>query len=489
MSIDEAREQLSAYLDGELDAASRRAVEDALAAHPELRAELDALLRTAGLVRSMPRVAAPTGFASRVAAAIAAEAAPAPARPQARPGGPHAWRSVIVAAAACLLVGFVALVVSRHQQPRSAAVMPPTEEPQAGGPAAREARLRNGAAKAEAEEAEGNAAHYVLKKAAPGRPAAAPAPGALDDRKFAAAPPRPATKAKAAATAPHAGKLDMARRPAPTLPDARRGMAPAPAAKPEPQADAFASRPDAEKAKEAKGMRRRVARKLLPGGPRRDTDRAEQLGRDAESQKDLAPARENNGLIAAIVRGSPSARAKAQAAEPAQPPYPARGGRGLVEAARARAGAGAKPAEGWVEKERAALAYRFGAVGTRERRVELGYDDLRECLAAVQAALGDANVAFAIQPVGRGQFVVEATMPEAEAAALVARLARGPASRADKLAKREEALALEAPPARPAARKPGHLVHVVVHFRPSRPFALPAERQAGERAPAAPADR
>jgi hypothetical protein len=62
------RQQLSAYLDGELDAADAAAVEQALAGDPELARELERLKATRDLLRRLPVEHAPDDFASRVLA-------------------------------------------------------------------------------------------------------------------------------------------------------------------------------------------------------------------------------------------------------------------------------------------------------------------------------------------------------------------------------------------------------------------------------------
>ncbi len=68
-----ARNRLSAYLDGELDTAEAREVEDALARSAELRAELDQLRAGIALLRSGGPVPAPKGFARRLDARLAEE--------------------------------------------------------------------------------------------------------------------------------------------------------------------------------------------------------------------------------------------------------------------------------------------------------------------------------------------------------------------------------------------------------------------------------
>jgi len=78
-------EQLSAYLDGELDASDARVVEAAVAADAEVARALERLRAARDLVRHLPREQAPDGFALRVMAqaergALLVHAAPAPPR-------------------------------------------------------------------------------------------------------------------------------------------------------------------------------------------------------------------------------------------------------------------------------------------------------------------------------------------------------------------------------------------------------------------------
>ena len=61
-------EQLSAYLDGELDGADAGRVERAVRADPDLAAQLDQLRAVRGLLRSLPRQRAPRGFVEAVGA-------------------------------------------------------------------------------------------------------------------------------------------------------------------------------------------------------------------------------------------------------------------------------------------------------------------------------------------------------------------------------------------------------------------------------------
>lgn len=85
-------EQLTAYLDDELDGAERAAVEQALAADPALRAELEALRAASGFLRARGPVEAPVGFHERVMAQIAVEPVPAAA-----PAAPEPWHKRLLA--------------------------------------------------------------------------------------------------------------------------------------------------------------------------------------------------------------------------------------------------------------------------------------------------------------------------------------------------------------------------------------------------------
>jgi anti-sigma factor RsiW len=88
-----SREQLSAYLDGELSEADAAAVARALQADPQLAGDLSRLRAVRQLVASLPRESAPAGLASRVLG-------------QARPAGRVPWtaRLARLAAAAVVLV-------------------------------------------------------------------------------------------------------------------------------------------------------------------------------------------------------------------------------------------------------------------------------------------------------------------------------------------------------------------------------------------------
>ena len=78
MSTGFADERLSAYVDGELDAAERRRLELELERDPELRAEVEALQATQSLLQRHGPAVAPTDFRVRVLEAGADEPVSAP---------------------------------------------------------------------------------------------------------------------------------------------------------------------------------------------------------------------------------------------------------------------------------------------------------------------------------------------------------------------------------------------------------------------------
>jgi hypothetical protein len=82
------------------------------------------------------------------------------------------------------------------------------------------------------------------------------------------------------------------------------------------------------------------------------------------------------------------------------------------------------------------------AGGERPFDVRLAYADLAQCLAETQAALDASNLAYTIQPIGGGQFVIETTLPEPEARVLVARLSGAMNEKRQAKAESEEAARL-----------------------------------------------
>jgi len=469
MTIDEAREQLSAYLDGELAADARGAVERALEAHPELRAELHALRRTAALVRSMPREPAPAGLADRVVAAIEADA-PAPAPPRrwrAR------WRPLAAAAAACLVVGLAALLATRSQPPRPKAHTHHTTP----------------ASKATAHRDQ---------------------PDGAFDREFHAKPEaeRLADLKKDAAPG-HEDKLLLPKRPAPAAAPLGEGMAPG--APPKPSVTRVAERPPrtggaapaagaAGKAREVRAAIARLPSKKAEWAKRKGqlaagrggalvalqtAKLAERLDRATEEQEE-APAAANGELIAAIRQSHPANAFAARARRK-------RGERhGAGAAPKPHAGVPPRPAPARTPAEpaadRVALAKGRGRAGPPALEWTLTYHDLHQCLADVRRALGEANVAFAIQPLGSGRFAVEADMAAGEAAALLARLS-GALPPPHKKAPEHKRVAAEG--GMPADDGRGGLqgrgqVHLVLRFSPAFGAAPPEIGDQGPRKPQSP---
>jgi anti-sigma factor RsiW len=99
-------DRLSAYLDDELDAAERQAVESYVAASPEWRAELDEVAWVRDTLRSLPVHEAPPGFWE---GALAPEMAQARARR--RRGVPRIAGLGAAAAAVAAVVTTAALLV------------------------------------------------------------------------------------------------------------------------------------------------------------------------------------------------------------------------------------------------------------------------------------------------------------------------------------------------------------------------------------------
>ena len=485
MTIDEARNQLSAYLDGELDEATRRAVAEALAAHPELRAELDTLRRTADLVSAMPRIGAPDGFAERVAAAVQADAQPSPLR---------RWRHLVTAAAACLVVGIAAWIALQPHAPRSKACDITTQAPAPETTVA----LLPFAEKEEKEAPIEEAADRGPAAARPARKPAAPArPPALDYERGRGLADRHAKKAPKA-------------QPAPAVADeptngrlARRAERPAVRGKGVGESyeqDEFKAKArratgggkELAKTEEAvEGLHRVVRAPALPraklgrGAARNDLAEKDDWGAGQRADS-LAIAHET--LVAAILERQHTAHARETRRQIAGQPSTIRSG---ADRSEARPPTPQPPPKPLAEPKRAFYANGDYKHAARVVADQLIYDDLHQCLADVQSALRDANVPFAIQPLGSGHFVIEADMAGPEASALLARLGR-PTPR-HRLRKSKPA---GPPPATGAASaRTGaagyagrQAVHLVLHFRPGRPLPPPAAQQTEQRQ-AAPSER
>jgi hypothetical protein len=457
MTRDEVRQHLSAYLDAELDESTRRAVEEALEASPELRAELDALRRTAELVHSLPRHPAPAGFALRVAAAIQADAAePATA--------PHPawllWRTVALAAAGILIAVAALLLVPRHTPPEKAhEYQPPTEatQPQTNeegtGKAVENAPAKDDA-RAEAQRATSPptaaAAKPAFGDAKEPKPEAAPA----EDRTAGRQEGKDAERERKslALAHPDAGAPLIVPGAARATEESERPAAPAPPANAK---GAFKGNALALVTEAAEGAARRQAQDKAKGG----AERAAETGAAAAGtgQPSDALAQGDSGILGEILRNRPSAEKKLARIKPAA--------------------------------EAKTLAGRAPEAPVRDREVEMVYDDLLQCVVEVRAVLGAANVPYALQPIGSGQFVVEATVADSEAPVLVARLTE--AAREVRRTATAPSMAMPMiPPAPPQIAAPrnvadgtqtgggrggaGERVRLIVRFRPAAEQAQPA---------------
>lgn len=95
-------ELLSAYLDGELTPPQARALEEAMADEPALRAEFERLKRVRDAVRTLPHQAAPAALAERVLGQI--ERGCVLESPAAPTGGKSPWTYYLSAAAAAVVL-------------------------------------------------------------------------------------------------------------------------------------------------------------------------------------------------------------------------------------------------------------------------------------------------------------------------------------------------------------------------------------------------
>lgn len=126
MTCQEVREQLSAYLDEELEPAGRAEVRRHVEGCPVCRAELESLKRTIQMVGSLPRVAAPESIFEELRDQLARETllAPVQAPPRAGRGRQVAALSGILAAAAALLVASI-IFMQTPPPARETAPIPP----------------------------------------------------------------------------------------------------------------------------------------------------------------------------------------------------------------------------------------------------------------------------------------------------------------------------------------------------------------------------
>ena len=122
-------EQLSAYLDGELDEAERRRVEAGLAASPEARAQLEALRTARDALATLPRPTAPAELRERVRrqierASLLESSAPRPTRIL------RLARWTLAAAAVVLAAVVLRWSLEARRPARPVAVQPAPQPPQ-----------------------------------------------------------------------------------------------------------------------------------------------------------------------------------------------------------------------------------------------------------------------------------------------------------------------------------------------------------------------
>jgi anti-sigma factor RsiW len=114
----EDRENLSAYLDGELDEKTARALEAKLNADPRARAEAEALSRTWQLLDYLPQPQPSTAFTSRTLESVSAlrPVQPAPAAPgrQLPWAFGLGWAAAVLVAALAGFAGVTYLAPSPH---------------------------------------------------------------------------------------------------------------------------------------------------------------------------------------------------------------------------------------------------------------------------------------------------------------------------------------------------------------------------------------
>jgi hypothetical protein len=120
-------DQLSAYLDGELDPAQTAELEARLAQDPALATALDAVGEVLVALRGLDAVNPPSGYAERLRARLAKarEASAALARTVHQPPRRRNWRAVASTAAAITLLGLGTVVLRGRMPVPEAAQAPP----------------------------------------------------------------------------------------------------------------------------------------------------------------------------------------------------------------------------------------------------------------------------------------------------------------------------------------------------------------------------
>lgn len=113
MSSSPSSELLSAYLDGELCATERSALEQQLSENPALREELEELQALARRIQSLPRAKAPDGLAGLVLQQIDLQSP----RPQVSPRpAPNVWLRRLTVISTCLGVGVIVWLIQPSKE-------------------------------------------------------------------------------------------------------------------------------------------------------------------------------------------------------------------------------------------------------------------------------------------------------------------------------------------------------------------------------------
>jgi hypothetical protein len=120
-------DQLSAYLDGDLDQAQAAELETRLAQDPALATALDAVGEVLVALRGLDAVNPPSGYAERLRARLAKAREASPAPPVHQPPRRRNWRVVASTAAAITLLGLLGTAVMRGRMPVPEAAQAPPE--------------------------------------------------------------------------------------------------------------------------------------------------------------------------------------------------------------------------------------------------------------------------------------------------------------------------------------------------------------------------
>ena len=184
MTCHEARELFSGFVDDEMDARERSALDTHLVGCVDCRRELDRFRRTVSLVQALPPERAPAGFVDRVVT----RARPAPWPVRLVRGLFVPWTKLPLEAAAILLVGGLAVWVYQQTPGQQQSVRLEQAPPRAEAPAPVEApaRVETPAGVEEPARAPAPVESFTRRADAPATPATPAVPAAP------AAPPAPA---------------------------------------------------------------------------------------------------------------------------------------------------------------------------------------------------------------------------------------------------------------------------------------------------------